>query len=188
MMRSAVSPAPSGAVSATSSAPAARRQTAPAELTGALGAERCAVPVLHPEAIAQAQAGMRGEADYADLAETFRALGDPSRAKILHALATVELCVCDLAALVGISESAVSQHLRVLRSLRLVRNRKVGRVVYYTLEDACIRALLAVALGHLDDPVAARASGTLTTPRATPLARDGDRGRRGARAPQEGRA
>jgi DNA-binding transcriptional ArsR family regulator len=100
----------------------------------------------------RAQAALRPDEDYAELAETFRALGDASRSKILHALLTGELCVCDLAALIGISESAVSQHLRVLRSLRIVRNRKVGRVVYYSLEDACIRALLAVALTHIDDP------------------------------------
>jgi DNA-binding transcriptional ArsR family regulator len=116
------------------------------------GADSCAVRVLHPEAIARAQAAQRPDEDYADLAETFRALGDASRAKILHALLGGELCVCDLAALAGISESAVSQHLRVLRGLRIVRNRKVGRVVYYALDDACIRALLRVALTHLDDP------------------------------------
>lgn len=119
---------------------------------GAVG-DDCPVRVLHPEAIAQAQVTLRTDADYADLAETFRALGDASRSKILHALLSGELCVCDLAALIGISESAISQHLRVLRSLRIVRHRKVGRVVYYSLEDACIRALLAIALTHLDDPV-----------------------------------
>jgi ArsR family transcriptional regulator, lead/cadmium/zinc/bismuth-responsive transcriptional repressor len=112
----------------------------------------CPVRVVHPEAIARAQGSLRPDEQYADLAETFRALGDASRAKILHALLTGELCVCDLAALVGITESAVSQHLRVLRSLRIVRPRKAGRVVYYSLEDACIRALLTIGLGHLDDP------------------------------------
>jgi ArsR family transcriptional regulator, lead/cadmium/zinc/bismuth-responsive transcriptional repressor len=115
--------------------------------------EDCPVRVLHPEAIARARGALRADEQYADLAETFRALGDASRAKILHALLTQELCVCDLAALAGITESAVSQHLRVLRSLRIVRNRKAGRVVYYSLEDACIRALLTIALTHLDDPV-----------------------------------
>lgn len=114
----------------------------------------CAVRVLHPEAIARAQRTARSDEDYAALAETFRALGDASRAKILHALLNEELCVCDLAAMVGITESATSQHLRVLRSLRIVRHRKVGRVVFYALEDACIRALLAVALTHIDDPAA----------------------------------
>ena len=113
----------------------------------------CPVRVVHPEAIARAQGALRPDELYADLAETFRALGDASRAKILHALLTGELCVCDLAALVGITESAVSQHLRVLRGLRIVRPRKAGRVVYYSLEDACIRALLTIGLTHLDDPV-----------------------------------
>lgn len=121
-------------------------------MTPAADGDRCPVRVIHPEAMERAQAALRPDEDYAELAETFRALGDASRSKILHALLTEELCVCDLAALIGISESAVSQHLRVLRSLRIVRNRKVGRVVYYSLEDACIRALLAVALTHIDDP------------------------------------
>ena len=118
--------------------------------------ERCPVRVLHPEAMARAQAALRPDVDYGELAETFRALGDANRAKILHALLTEELCVCDLAAMIGITESAVSQHLRVLRGLRIVRNRKAGRVVYYSLEDACIRALLTIALTHIDDPLAAR--------------------------------
>jgi DNA-binding transcriptional ArsR family regulator len=121
-------------------------------MTPVADGDRCPVRVIHPEAMERAQAALRPDEDYAELAETFRALGDASRSKILHALLTEELCVCDLAALIGISESAVSQHLRVLRSLRIVRNRKVGRVVYYSLEDACIRALLAVALTHIDDP------------------------------------
>jgi ArsR family transcriptional regulator, lead/cadmium/zinc/bismuth-responsive transcriptional repressor len=116
------------------------------------GDDVCPVRVLHPEALARAQATMRPDETYGDLAETFRALGDASRARILHALLGEELCVCDLAALVGSSESAVSQHLRVLRGLRIVRSRKAGRVVYYALEDACIRALLTIALTHLDDP------------------------------------
>lgn len=113
----------------------------------------CPVRVLHPEAIARAQAVLRPDEQYGDLAETFRALGDASRARILHALLAEELCVCDLAALAGLTESAVSQHLRVLRARRIVRPRKAGRAVYYRLEDACIRALLTIALAHLDDPL-----------------------------------
>jgi ArsR family transcriptional regulator, lead/cadmium/zinc/bismuth-responsive transcriptional repressor len=128
--------------------PLGRRRAA----DGDAGDETCPVRVLHPEALARARATLRPDETYADLAETFRALGDASRARILHALLGEELCVCDLAALVGISESAVSQHLRVLRGLRIVRSRKAGRVVYYALADACIRALLTIALTHLDDP------------------------------------
>src|SRR5919109_135259 len=65
------------------------------------------------------------------LADTFRVLGDPTRVRILDALATGELCVCDIAAMVGISESAVSHQLRLLRGMRLVRPRRAGRLVYY---------------------------------------------------------
>jgi DNA-binding transcriptional ArsR family regulator len=130
------------------------------------------VRVLHPEALARARATLRPDETYGDLAETFRALGDASRARILHALLTEELCVCDLAALVGVSESAVSQHLRVLRGLRVVRSRKAGRVVYYTLEDACIRALLTIALTHLDDP-RARDAGEATREAQDPPRRRG---------------
>jgi ArsR family transcriptional regulator, lead/cadmium/zinc/bismuth-responsive transcriptional repressor len=135
---------------------AAARSRGRGRQVDAAARERCPVRVLHPEAIERARASARADEDYAELAEIFRALGDASRARILHGLLEQEMCVCDLSALVGISESAISQHLRVLRGLRLVRNRKVGRVVYYSLEDACIRALLTVAITHLDDPTAHR--------------------------------
>ena len=85
------------------------------------------------------------------MAETFRALADSSRAKIVYSLLRQELCVCDLAAVVGLSESAVSQHLRVLRNLRLVRTRREGKLIYYQLDDAHVQALLDVSLSHLTD-------------------------------------
>ena len=135
-------------------------------------ADDCPVRALHPDVLERARVSQRPDEDYATLAETFRALGDASRAKILHALLGEELCVCDLAALIGISESAVSQHLRVLRSLRVVRNRKVVRVVYYSLEDACIRALLTVALTHLDDPAAPAPRHLTALPTITEIAEE----------------
>ncbi|MBV9787104.1 MAG: winged helix-turn-helix transcriptional regulator [Chloroflexi bacterium] len=82
------------------------------------------------------------------LAQTFKAMADPTRVRILHALALAELCVCDLAGLVGISESAVSHQLGLLRALRIVRRRKVGRHVYYALEDEHIRSLIEQGLAH----------------------------------------
>jgi ArsR family transcriptional regulator, lead/cadmium/zinc/bismuth-responsive transcriptional repressor len=88
---------------------------------------------------------------YFELAETFRALADSSRAKIVFSLLQQELCVCDLAAVVGMSESAVSQHLRVLRNLRLVKTRREGKLVHYSLDDAHVRALLDLSLTHLED-------------------------------------
>lgn len=85
------------------------------------------------------------------LAETFRVLGDPTRVRILDALAGGELCVCDIAALVGISESAVSHQLRLLRGMRLVRPRRAGRLVYYTVDDQHIIELLRQALTHVEE-------------------------------------
>ncbi|MEE9305381.1 MAG: metalloregulator ArsR/SmtB family transcription factor [bacterium] len=94
-------------------------------------------------------ASMIDEATTLGLAEIFRALGDPTRVRILHALAASELCVCDLAAILGMSQSAVSHQLRLLRSLRLVRYRREGRMVYYALDDDHIEKLLAQGLDHV---------------------------------------
>ena len=94
---------------------------------------------------------------YIRLAETFRALGDPTRAKIVYSLLHQELCTCDLAAITGSSESSVSQHLRVLRQLRLVKSRRSGKLVFYSLDDAHIRILLSVCLSHVRDPEHAQA-------------------------------
>ena len=85
------------------------------------------------------------------LAETFRVLGDPTRVRILDALAGGELCVCDIASLVKISESAVSHQLRLLRGMRLVRPRRAGRLVYYAVDDHHILELLNQAMTHVQE-------------------------------------
>ena len=85
------------------------------------------------------------------LAETFRVLGDPSRLRIVDALSGGELCVCDIAAVAGISESAVSHQLRLLRGMRLVRPRRAGRQVFYALDDQHIVELLRQALSHVEE-------------------------------------
>ena len=86
-----------------------------------------------------------------DVAETFRILGDPTRVRILDALAGGELCVCDIASLAEISESAVSHQLRLLRGMRLVRPRRAGRLVYYALDDQHIIELLRQAHTHVEE-------------------------------------
>jgi ArsR family transcriptional regulator, lead/cadmium/zinc/bismuth-responsive transcriptional repressor len=85
------------------------------------------------------------------LAETFRVLGDPTRVRILDALSGGELCVCDIASLAAISESAVSHQLRLLRGMRLVRPRRSGRLVFYALDDQHIIELLRQALTHVEE-------------------------------------
>ena len=108
----------------------------------------CDARAVHPEAVLSARERLQSPGVYARLAETFGALADPNRTRIVSSLMGGELCVCDLAAVVGISESAVSQHLRILRNLRWVRNRKQGRVVYYSLEDDHVKSLMQLSLAH----------------------------------------
>jgi DNA-binding transcriptional ArsR family regulator len=86
------------------------------------------------------------------LAETFRVLGDPTRIRLIAAMAVAERCVSDLASLVGQSESAVSHQLRMLRAARLVRTRRAGRQVFYTLDDGHILALFEQGLSHVHEP------------------------------------
>jgi ArsR family transcriptional regulator len=92
----------------------------------------------------------------AALAETFKALGDPTRLRLLVALSQAELCVCDLAAMAGISESAASHQLRLLRALRIVGTRRQGRMVLYRLDDDHIARLLSQGLEHVAEAVARR--------------------------------
>ena len=82
------------------------------------------------------------------LAETFQVLGDPSRVRIVHALSLAELCTSDLARVVGMSESAVSHQLRTLRQLHVVKSRRDGKLVYYSLDDEHVRSLFHQGLEH----------------------------------------
>jgi DNA-binding transcriptional ArsR family regulator len=92
------------------------------------------------------------------LAETFKVLGDTTRVRILDALSRAELCVCDLARLVGLSESAVSHQLRLLRGTRLVRARRDGRQMFYTLDDQHIVGLFEQGLEHVEERDGVRGS------------------------------
>lgn len=90
------------------------------------------------------------------LADTFSALGDPTRVRILDALSHGDLCVCDLAAVLKLSQSAVSHQLRLLRGLRLVRPRRDGRVVFYSLDDQHIMAIFRQTLQHVEEDQSAK--------------------------------
>ncbi len=87
----------------------------------------------------------------AALAETFRALGDLTRVRMLDALARSELCVQDLASKLHLTESAVSHQLRLLRNMRLVRTRRDGRMIFYALDDAHIVGLFEQGLDHVEE-------------------------------------
>ncbi len=111
--------------------------------------DSCQVRYIDETKVQKARDALLPDDLYANLAETFRAMADSNRAKMVYSLLQQELCVCDLAAVVGLSDSAVSQHLRVLRALRLVRSRKDGKMVYYSIADDHVSDLLAVCLEHL---------------------------------------
>ena len=115
------------------------------------GEETCDVLHLHAEGIRELRPALIAPGLAATLAETFRALGDPTRVRILDALSRAELCVCDIAALLSISGSAVSHQLRLLRSLRLVRSRRAGRMVFYALDDDHITRLFAQGMEHVEE-------------------------------------
>ncbi len=110
----------------------------------------CDERVVHVDSVREARATLPPVPALAALGELFAALGDPTRLRIVAALAQRELCVCDLAASVGHSESAVSHHLRLLRSLGLVRARRDGRLAYYALDDSHVAALYGQALDHIN--------------------------------------
>ena len=115
------------------------------------GGDLCEVRCVHPDSVRSGRDSLLPDAEYRALADTFQALADPTRAKIIYSLLQKELCTCDLAAITNISESAVSQHLRVLRDLRLIKSRRAGKIVYHSLDDAHIAGLLAVCLEHIRD-------------------------------------
>jgi ArsR family transcriptional regulator len=99
-----------------------------------------------------------GERSVVALADTFKVLGDATRVRILDALSRSELCVCDIARHVGLSESAVSHQLRLLRGMRVVRPRRAGRLVFYALDDRHIVGLFEHGLEHVEESVRERRS------------------------------
>jgi ArsR family transcriptional regulator, lead/cadmium/zinc/bismuth-responsive transcriptional repressor len=111
----------------------------------------CDVFHADPARVAEVRATQPDTGTVERLAEIFKALGDPTRVRLLTALATAELCVCDLATLLALSESAISHQLRLLRSLRLVRARRDGRMVFYRLDDDHIVGLLAQGREHAEE-------------------------------------
>lgn len=111
--------------------------------------DTCDVRGADPLRVQRGRQALLDDEIYLRLAEIFRTLADSSRARIVHSLLHQELCTCDLAAITGLSEPAVSQHLRILRALRLVRSRREGKRVYYALDDDHVCFLLDISLQHL---------------------------------------
>ncbi|HET7569192.1 MAG TPA: metalloregulator ArsR/SmtB family transcription factor [Gammaproteobacteria bacterium] len=114
-------------------------------------AEVCDVRVLHQDAVTQTRRALPDDTLLANTAELLKLLSDPTRIRVLSALRVCELCVYDLAAVLGMSESTVSHQLRVLRAARLVRHRKEGRHVFYRLSDEHVFSILDAARDHTQE-------------------------------------
>ena len=109
----------------------------------------CDLHLIHEDAVHAALEDRASEDEVTYLADLFQILASTTRLRIVEALAAGELCVCDLAAVVGASQSAVSHHLRQLRQMRIVSYRREGRMAYYRLDDAHIEGLFVTGLEHV---------------------------------------
>ncbi|MBI5592900.1 MAG: helix-turn-helix transcriptional regulator [Deltaproteobacteria bacterium] len=109
----------------------------------------CEITYIDHEKVATVRDQLLPETVLVRLAETFKVMGDPTRAKIIHAISFEELCVCDIACLLGTTKSAISHQLRILRNLRAVKFRKAGKIAYYSLDDTHIGSLFAEGLKHI---------------------------------------
>lgn len=105
--------------------------------------------VIHEDVVARVRGRLPDEEPIYEVSELFKVFGDSTRARILCALNIEEMCVCDLAALLSMTQSAISHQLRILKGARIVRARKVGRVVYYALDDEHVGLIFATAFEHV---------------------------------------
>ena len=113
--------------------------------------ERCGFLCVHEDTVARVLGEMPDDETLYDLAELFKVFGDSTRVKILYALFEAELCVCDIAQLLGLTQSAVSHQLRVLKASRLVKPRKEGKTVFYSLADDHVRKIIAMGMEHITE-------------------------------------
>lgn len=111
----------------------------------------CDVKIIHNEVVEKVNKLMPEDFDLYSVSEFFKMFADFTRSKILWALTASEMCVCDIAALLNMTHSAISHQLRLLKSARLVKNRKSGKVVYYSLDDNHIHTIMDVALNHIKE-------------------------------------
>ena len=105
--------------------------------------------IIHPEAIAKVRASMLPENEYAEIAALFKNFGDSTRVRILQYLQSGELCVSDMAKLLGVTKSAVSHQMQALKASKLVKARRDGQIIYYSLDDDHVHQILELALTHL---------------------------------------
>lgn len=113
--------------------------------------EQCDFIHVHEEIIKRTMDVMPEEEQLLDLAEFFKVFGDSTRIKILYVLSQAEMCVCDIATLLQMGQSAISHQLRVLKQMRLVKFRREGKTVFYSLADGHIQTILAQGMEHIEE-------------------------------------
>ncbi len=116
-----------------------------------LGIDRCNCTVVHESIIEKVKEQMPPEENLYDLAELFKVFGDTTRIKIICALFEAEMCVCDIAELLGMTQSAISHQLRALKQARLVKFRREGKVVFYSLDDDHVQSIFSLGLVHVNE-------------------------------------
>jgi ArsR family transcriptional regulator len=115
------------------------------------GDELCGCLLIHEDLVAAVRKALPDEETMFDLADLFKMFADSTRVKIILALLNSELCVCDIAALLGMTRSAISHQLRLLRQTKLVKNRRDGIVIYYSLDDEHVKNIVAQGLCHVKE-------------------------------------
>ncbi len=116
-----------------------------------LEVECCDTILIHDEIIGDVKQHMPDEAVLRDLADFYKVFGDPTRIRILYVLLQHEVCVCDLAEILEMSQSAISHQLRVLKQMKLVKNRREGKTVFYSLADSHIQTIISQGMEHISE-------------------------------------
>jgi ArsR family transcriptional regulator len=120
-------------------------------MTDNMAAPHCEDLCIHQEIVDRVDRQMPGEEELYDLAELFKVFGDTTRIRILYVLLNDEMCVCDIAALLGMNQSAISHQLRILKQSRLVKFRRDGKSVFYSLADDHVHAMIAQGMEHISE-------------------------------------
>jgi ArsR family transcriptional regulator len=117
----------------------------------AMSNDFCSCTIIHEDIVNEVKKTIPKEETLIDLAEFFKVFGDSTRVRIMSALEKSEMCVCDISAALDMSTSAISHQLRILRSSKLVKNRKDGKIVYYSLDDEHVNTILLQGLEHINE-------------------------------------
>lgn len=116
-----------------------------------IAADSCEYMHVHEDVVSQVKQVMPDEQELLDLSEFYKIFGDSTRIKILYVLSQSEMCVCDIANLLQMGQSAISHQLRVLKQMRLVKSRRDGKTVFYSLADGHIQTILAQGMEHINE-------------------------------------